>query len=70
VVILIQQRKGKRGEYERFRKGKYRRGREEVRKENGKIERKGKNKRGSTSLVKASLKNKEWDLYRHLLEHI
>jgi len=37
VEILSQKRKEKRGEYERFRKGKYRRGREEVRKYNGKI---------------------------------
>jgi hypothetical protein len=36
VVILTQQQKGKKGGYERFGKGNYRRGREEVRKENGK----------------------------------
>jgi hypothetical protein len=46
VVILLQQRKGKRGEYERLGKGKYRRGIEEVRKENGKNRNKGEAQKG------------------------
>jgi hypothetical protein len=46
---LSQQRKGKRGEYESWGKERYRKGKEGVRKETGKIEIKGKHKRGSTT---------------------